>query len=396
MNLVNSMNGMPRFASLCSSAAASVVLALLAVLGGGGAAEARKPKLEPGALHDAAERELALTETANALERGRAALERERESLDWASELLERRSRETTRKLLVYTARRAEQEAQTTVRAHKLYKLARGGGMLELMFEDGADGRLTPVERANRGRTLRRVIERDLELLQVHATAETRAADELLTATREITALMMIDTVGRMEADALDLAGDQLDPALAVAHATRKSLQKRGGNSRADRQLLRALDRERRNLARHRGLDLLEEDALVRPVKGKIVGGFGQYEDRVLEVPMYRNGVELAAKPNDPVAAIAPGEVVLVGALPGFERVVVIDHGGGYLSLTARLLSVMVAEGDSVEAGTLLGRVGAKAVADGLGTTAYLEIRHGQRPIDPDPYLRPRGRSRSR
>jgi murein hydrolase activator len=373
-------------------------LALLTLVGliGPEPAEARQPKRDPDALRDAAERELALTETANALERGRAALARERESLDWASELLERRSRESTRKLLVYSAQRSEQEAQTSVRAHKLYKLARGGGMLELMFEDGADGRLTPAQRANRGRTLRRVLEHDLELLRVHAQAETRAADELLTATRELTALMMIDAVGRMETDAILVAGAALDPALADAHSERRSLQKRGQAGRHDRQLLRALERERRNLVRHRGLDLLEDGALVRPVRGGIVGGFGEYEDRLLKVPMVRNGVELAAKPNDPVVAIAPGEVVLVGALPGFERVVVIDHGGGYLSLTARLLSVTVQEGDTIEAGALLGRVGAKAVGDGLGTTAYLEIRHGQRPIDPDPFLRSSGRGRSR
>src|SRR5690606_28652241 len=153
-------------------------------------------------------------------------------------------------------------------------------------------------------------------------------------------------------------------------------------------------DLERRNLLRHRGLDLLEDDALVRPVDGRIVGGFGEYRDRVLKVPMTRNGVELAAEPNDPVKAIAPGEVVIVGALPGVERVVVIDHGGGYLSLTARLLSVLIEEGDEIEAGTVLGRVGAKAVPDGLGTTVYLEIRHGQRPIDPGQYLRSRSRRR--
>ena len=350
-------------------------------------AEARKPKpRDRKALSNAAERELELTETANALERGRLALERERESLDWATELLEQRGAESLRRLIVYSNQRVERQTQTAVRARELYKLARGGGMLELMFEDG-DGRLTPAQRAVRGRSLRQVIDRDLELLRVHTDAETRAADELLTATREFNAMMVLDSVGRMQADALALTGEQLDPVLASAHRSRRKVEKGGKKSRADRQLLRMLERERRNLAKHRGLDLLEEDGLVRPVKGKLVGKFGDYEDRVLQVPMHRNGVELQAKANDAVKAIAPGEVVLVGALPGFERVVVIDHGGGYLSLTARLLSVEVEEGASIEAGTVLGRVGAKAVADGLGTTAYLEIRHGQRPIDPTVYL---------
>ncbi len=351
-----------------------------------GPASARKPK--GPALAEVAERELELTETANALERGRAALDRERESLDWASELLEQRGRESLRKLLVYAQRRAERQDLTEVRGRQLYKLARGGGMLELMFEDGAAGRLTPVERAQRGATLRTLVDRDLELLRVHADAEARAADELLTATRELDALMVLDSVGRMQADALALTGAQLDPQLAATHKARRKAQARGPKTRADRQLLRAVERERRNLARHRGLDLLEDDGLVRPVRGRIVGEFGAYEDRLLKVPMHRNGLELAASANDQVRAIAPGEVVLVGALPGFERVVVIDHGGGYLSLTARLLSVVVEEGELVEAGAALGRVGPKAVPDGLGTTVYLEIRHGQRPIDPKRYLR--------
>src|SRR5690606_9725628 len=197
---------------------------------------------------------------------GRAALERERESLDWASELLEQRGRESLRKLSTYAEHRVEREALTTVRARELYKLARGGGMLELMFEDGADGRLTPSQRIARGRTLRRVIDRDLQLLRVHTDAETQAADELLTATRELDALLVLDSVGRMQAEALALTGAQLDPELAAAHEQRRQLQKRGRKRRAERQLLRALERERRNLLRHRGLDLLEDDALVRPV----------------------------------------------------------------------------------------------------------------------------------
>src|SRR5690606_29637244 len=186
---------------------------------------------------------------------GRAALERERESLDWASELLEQRGRESLRKLATYAEHRVERETQTTARARELYKLARGGGMLEAMFEDGTDGRLTPSQRMARGRTLRRVIDRDLELLRVHTDAETRAADELLTATRELDALLVLDAVGRMQADALALTGAQLDPELAKAYEQRKQLQK-GSKGRAERQLLRTVERERRNLLQHRGLDL--------------------------------------------------------------------------------------------------------------------------------------------
>ena len=176
---------------------------------------------------------------------------------------------------------------------------------------------------------------------------------------------------------------------MASVHKQRRKAERRRPNlSKEEKRLLRALKQERRKLRRHKGLDLLEKDALVRPVKNaKIVGRYGEYEDKVLRVPMHRNGVELKAKPNAKVRSIAPGQVAFVGALPGFERVVVVDHGGGYLSLTARLMTVEVQEDQELEAGATLGRVGPKSVDDGLGITAYVEVRHGERPIDPSPYL---------
>jgi septal ring factor EnvC (AmiA/AmiB activator) len=54
------------------------------------------------------------------------------------------------------------------------------------------------------------------------------------------------------------------------------------------------------------------------------------------------------------------------------------------------LLAVAVEEGDELDAGALLGRAGPKAIDDGLGTSVYVELRHGQRPIDPAPWLRER------
>jgi len=355
-----------------------------------GEAAAGKPTGRAAALERVAQDELELTTAANAVAKGRLALARERESLEWAGGLIARRSAESLRVLEVYRGVRVEREEMATVRARELYKLARGGGMLELMFEEGVGGRMTPRERTARGKTVRQLIDHDLELLHTHAEAEQRARDELLTATRELRVLAALDSIGWMQSAALELADTQIDPALATTHKRRVSLERtRSGRRTSDElRVLEALRSERRTLRRHKGLDLLEKNALARPVPGRVAGRFGTYKDRMLDIDMHRNGVELAARANDRVRALAPGEVVLVGALPGFERVVVIDHGGGYLSLTGRLLTVKVEEGQEVGAGDTLGRVGAKAVRDGLGTTAYVEVRHGHRPIDPAPFLR--------
>ncbi len=351
---------------------------------------------QQAALRQALERELALTEDAIELERGHKALERERESLSWAAELLDRRGRESLRQHDVYRDERVERQKLAEVRAHKLYKLARGG-MLEHVFETGDGARSSPRERLLRGQTLRFLIEHDLERLRVHAQAEAHARAELLGATRELSALAALETVAQLQGHVLAASEAEVDPTLAEVHDARRDLQKRlrGRMGKHDRALLRSVANERRTLRRHEGLDLLEPGTLERPVRGRVIGGFGDYRDPQLDVPMRRNGVELEAEPNDRVVALAPGRVAFVGALPGFERVVVIDHGGGYLSLTARLLSVVVEEDQELEAGHLLGRVGPKAIDDGLGTSVYVELRHGPRPIDPAPFLEKARKRRS-
>lgn len=348
-------------------------------------------------LRAAAERELGLTSSASELERAEVGLERERESLGWAASLLDRRSSESLRQLDVYRGERVERQRLAEIRARKLYKLSRGG-MLEQVFETGAGGRSTPAERIARGRTLRYLIDHDLDKLRVHAQAETRARAALLGATRELSALAALEGVAGLQTRALEASDSALNPTLAAVHVERKRLQAELGSDAnpEERRLLRSLAAERRELERHKGLDLLEPGALTRPVVGAVVGEFGDYRDALLDVPMHRNGVELRSKPNDKVYALAPGRVAFVGALPGFERVVVIEHGGGYLSLTARLLGVAVEEGQELDAGALLGRAGAKAIDDGLGTTVYVELRHGQRPIDPQPWLKSDKRSKSR
>ncbi|MGB1699617.1 MAG: murein hydrolase activator EnvC family protein, partial [Nannocystaceae bacterium] len=129
--------------------------------------------------------------------------------------------------------------------------------------------------------------------------------------------------------------------------------------------------------------------SLTRPVGGRIVGSYGQSKDPLLDLPIYRDGVEIRAKGRQPSAvAAATGTVVAVGELSGYEEVVVLQHDGGFLSLTGHLRGVVVERGQRVRRGDVLGRVASKQVKDGLGRTVYFELRHGERPIDPSRFLR--------
>ena len=350
-------------------------------------------------------KELEMTRQATALERGLAGMKREAESLAYASTLLAHRSSESVRRLDAYRVSRGTHERQARRRARSLYKLARGG-MLRLVFEDiseldggpPSDARSRAAQRVTRGRTIRWLVQHDLEELSVHRRAEQRARTELLTTSRELAAIEALVLIQAIEEQGLKAAQKTFALSLAKIHRTRRRLERNNEATlgRKDRGVRTRLGRERAALRRHRGLDLAEAHSLARPVHGKIMGRFGDYNDRVMRVPMHRNGIEIRARRGESVRAVAPGKVAFVGELSGFDKIVVLDHGGGYLSLTGRMIATSVDEGQVVDAGAALGTSAPKILDDGLGRTVYLELRHGERPLDPLPLLRRYSKARGR
>ncbi len=340
-------------------------------------------------LSDLLQRELRLTRGASDLSRALTELDRERASLEYTVAVLDHASSESMRRLDAYRRVRGDRQRTVEARARALYALSRGG-ISRLVFEDRVDptAERATDDRITRGRLLSFVVRNDLRELQIHRRAEQRASTELVAASREIQALAAVTMIHAMTEDVLVAADRHFDDALDATTRDRRALQRKAsGNAlRRNRQLLSLVYDNWRELRELEGLDRAEH--LVRPVRGPVVGNFGLYQDRVLRLPMSRNGVELKAVRGERVRALADGRVVLVAELPGFEQVVVVDHGGGQYALLGRLWQVEVTEGQEIRAGDTIARVAPKTLDDGLGTTLYVELRHGEKPIDPTPYLR--------
>lgn len=339
-------------------------------------------------LTAALERELGLTRTATEVTRALAELDRERESLAYTATVLDHAGRESMRRLAVYRQTRGDREARVRERARVLYKLSRGGLARLALGDLDPDDPDDDADRMLRARTLRALVRHDLRELAVHRRAESRAAAELVAAARELQAMSAVTMVEAMQEHALVTAEQRLDPELTAAMTKRRSVAMEADSLslQASGIMLRVVEDNWKELRSLRGLD--GATALTRPVAGRVVGRFGAYEDPILRLPLLRNGVELAARTNETVRAMAKGRVIEVSRLPGFEDIVVIDHGGGQYSLTARLWDVRVSKGVPVEPGDVLAKVAPKAIDDGLGTTVYVELRHGEKPVDPTPYLR--------
>ena len=97
----------------------------------------------------------------------------------------------------------------------------------------------------------------------------------------------------------------------------------------------------------------------VRPVSGVVTSDFGLRRVFNGEPRKPHKGVDLRGGEGTPVKAFAPGRVALTGDFYFAGNCVYLDHGQGVVSVYVHLSKIDVQEGQVVEAGQVIGRVGA-------------------------------------
>jgi murein DD-endopeptidase MepM/ murein hydrolase activator NlpD len=119
--------------------------------------------------------------------------------------------------------------------------------------------------------------------------------------------------------------------------------------------------------------------ALQWPVKGVLYRGFGVKQGQ------RHDGIDLSAPEGTPVRAAAAGEVIYVGTQSGYGLIVILRHASGLITLYAHNSEVLVKDGDRVEAGTPVAKVGQTGRTS--GPHLHFEVREGTRPRDPLQFL---------
>lgn len=94
-------------------------------------------------------------------------------------------------------------------------------------------------------------------------------------------------------------------------------------------------------------------------------------------------GVEIAVPRGTPVRAVFAGRVAFADRYGAYGRIVILDHGDHYYTVSANLGAMSVHVGEEVSAGTVVGTVG----DDGRGPMLYFEVRRGSETVDPGPFL---------
>ncbi len=120
---------------------------------------------------------------------------------------------------------------------------------------------------------------------------------------------------------------------------------------------------------------------LIFPVEGKIIGKFGFKKDPKYGTITKNNGIDISAPYGEPVKVISDGKVVFAENFLGYGKMVIVDHGNGYISLYAHLSIISVEVGDDLKQGDVLGLVGDTG---SLGEPQlHFEIRRNGQPVDP-------------
>lgn len=109
-----------------------------------------------------------------------------------------------------------------------------------------------------------------------------------------------------------------------------------------------------------------------RPLE--VTSPFGQARMFNGELRSRHTGLDLRGQPGAPVRAAAAGRVALARDLYFAGNAVFVDHGLGVYTGYFHLSSIAVEEGDEVDAGTLLGKVGATGRVTGAHLHWYLAV----------------------
>lgn len=123
---------------------------------------------------------------------------------------------------------------------------------------------------------------------------------------------------------------------------------------------------------------------LTFPAIGRLVARFGETD----ALGLTTKGITLRTLANAPVVAVHDGKVIYAGPFRGYGRIIIIEHGQGFLTLLAGLDRIDIQAGQTVLAGEPVGTMqGPVGKDDARSRRLYIELRRNGAPVDPLAWL---------
>ena len=118
--------------------------------------------------------------------------------------------------------------------------------------------------------------------------------------------------------------------------------------------------------------------ALTRPVSGPKITDYGQ----TISKGVTSKGIVYKTRSEAQVTSLFDGTVIFSGPFKGYGNIIIVEHGGGYLSLLAGLGHIDCDVGQKLLSGEPVG-----TMPKGNNSKLYVEIRKDRHPINPTPWI---------
>lgn len=128
-------------------------------------------------------------------------------------------------------------------------------------------------------------------------------------------------------------------------------------------------------------METIKSIPLGKPVKGSIASRFGPRHDPINNKRSFHQGIDIKAQPGDQIHATAAGVITKAFRNGSYGNFVEIDHKNGFKTTFAHMKKYVVAEGDKVKRGQLIGQVG--NTGRSTGPHLHYELLYKDKPINP-------------
>jgi len=124
---------------------------------------------------------------------------------------------------------------------------------------------------------------------------------------------------------------------------------------------------------------------LAFPVEGRILSIFGKNENPKFNTFTVQKGIEIEAAIGAEIRAVYDGRVLYSDWFKGYGKILIIDHGEGYYTLSGHASALLKNVGEEVRGGEGVALVGDTGSLK--GPCLYFEIRQRGKPLDPLEWL---------